>query len=140
MEYHMNLSEDGSYIYLKYKGNIDKKVAFTSTMESHKLAKKHGISCFLVDAVESRNLEKAFDNYEYAYEKFRDAELIKGACVAILVSPDDHSHNFMETLMRNTGRNVTLFRNREKAVRYLQKATIDKNKTDQPAKRSPANF
>ena len=41
------------------------------------------------------------------------------ARVALLVSPGDHSHDFVETAARNAYLDVTLFRDKDAAVRHL---------------------
>lgn len=119
MEYDISLSEDGNYIILMYKGDIDGEIALKATMEANELAKKIEVSCILVDAVESRNLDSVINNYDYAYEKLRDVPINKQMLVALLVEPDDHSHDFIETLMINTGHNLKLFRDREQAIQHL---------------------
>ncbi len=43
----------------------------------------------------------------------------KYAHVAVLVSPDDHSHDFVEVVARNSGLNVTLFRDLAAAIKHL---------------------
>jgi hypothetical protein len=47
-------------------------------------------------------------------------EIDKTALVAVLVRPDDHSHDFVETVARNSGLRVTLFRDRERAEDHLR--------------------
>jgi hypothetical protein len=42
--------------------------------------------------------------------------------VALLVDPEDHSHDFVETVGRNAGLNVTLFRDRDAAKQYLSES------------------
>jgi hypothetical protein len=46
-------------------------------------------------------------------------------CVAILVRPDDRSHDFAETAMKNAGLSVALFRDRERAIAYLRSSGVD---------------
>jgi len=40
--------------------------------------------------------------------------------VAVLVSPNDHSHDFMETVSHNAGLNVAFFADLEQAERHLR--------------------
>lgn len=69
---------------------------------------------------ESRNVDTISRIYEFAYEDMKTPEGIdKNARVALLVSPEDHSHDFVETVARNTGMDVTLFRDREAAINHL---------------------
>jgi hypothetical protein len=41
------------------------------------------------------------------------------ARTAMLVSPNDHSHDFIEALFRDSGADVTLFHDRDLAVWHL---------------------
>ena len=122
MEYSISLSDDSKYIFLKYKGKINREIALKATVEAHERAKKHGISCILVDVIESTNLESVINNYGYAYEELRVAPINRQMVVALLVDPDDHSHDFIETLMINAGHNLKLFRDRERAIQHLTRS------------------
>ncbi|NWF88329.1 MAG: hypothetical protein HXY50_02595 [Ignavibacteriaceae bacterium] len=122
MSYTISISEDGNYIILKTVGEITSSSAIKQNLEAHDLGKKSGISKFLVDATESRNNNSVSENYKFAHSDLQMfPEISKSARVAILVSPDGHSHDFIETLMRNAGHNTTIFRDREKAINFLLK-------------------
>jgi hypothetical protein len=41
--------------------------------------------------------------------------------VAVLVRPEDHSHDFAETVTKNAGQDITIFRDREAAINHLLK-------------------
>ena len=74
----------------------------------------------MVDVTEARNTETTIGNYKFAYSDMRHAEGIdKQARVATLVSPHNHSHDFVETVVRNAGLNVKHFTDREQAERWL---------------------
>ena len=75
MDYDISLSGDGNYVIVKYKGNIKTEIALKATVESHAFAKKFGVFCILVDAVESRNLEKTIRNYEFAYGELQNVKI-----------------------------------------------------------------
>jgi hypothetical protein len=49
-----------------------------------------------------------------------ELNLDRAARVAILVRPDDISHNFVETVSRNAGYNVRVFRERKAAIDWLE--------------------
>ena len=120
MGYTITPSADGKYIVLKVTGDMTRRLTMDQNLESHAMGKRLGINRYLVDVTESRNVESVIDNYRFAYEDMRQAaDIDKSARVAVLVSPDDHSHDFVETAARNAGLNVTLFTDRELAVRHL---------------------
>jgi len=51
-------------------------------------------------------------------------DLSTSARVALLVAPEDHSHDFVELVVRNAGYNVRLFRNEGQAKSWIEKAVV----------------
>jgi hypothetical protein len=100
-------------------GEITCEEAMKCSEECHSTGNKLGILKFLVDATEARNVESALKNYYFAYKDLDASQVDKRARVALLVDPGDTSHDFLETLCRNAGHDVTLFRERELAERHL---------------------
>ncbi|MBW1814413.1 MAG: hypothetical protein JRJ39_12290 [Deltaproteobacteria bacterium] len=71
-------------------------------LEAHTLGGKLGINRYLVDVTESRNTDSVMESYDFAYEDMKNTEGIDlYARVALLVSPGDHSHDFIETVTTN---------------------------------------
>ena len=124
MRYTITPSEEGPYIEVKYFGGITREEAIKATVESHAVGKKHGINRYLVDATEATNVESVFSNYSFAYEDLVKADIDRFARVALLVRPDDTSHDFVETSSINAGYNVTLFRSRDRAVKHLMDSSL----------------
>jgi len=88
--------------------------------EGHSLGKELGINRYLVDTTGARNTDTIKDSYDFAYADMRNTnDIDKTAVVALLVSPVDHSHDFIETVARNTGLNVTQFTERRLAGSFL---------------------
>lgn len=126
MSYTINLSEDGRYIVLKHWGEINGEIAMKRIQEAHKLGGELRVTRHLVDLTEARSVDSITKAYKYAYEDMKTLPGIDlNACVAMLVSPEDHSHDFVETVLRNSGHDVTLFRDREAAINHLIKGTQD---------------
>ena len=120
MSYTIRPSEDGKYIILKHLGEINRKLGVERVIEAHALGAKLGINRYLVDLTEVKNADSIHESYRYAYEDAKNANGIDmSARAAMLVDPEDHSHDFVETVLRNAGHDVKLFRDRESAVRYL---------------------
>jgi hypothetical protein len=120
MEYSINLSEDGKYIVLKHWGEINGDIAMNRIIEAHRLGSELGITRHLVDLTEARSVDSVSKAYRYAYEDMKTPPGINlNVRVAMLVSPEDHSHDFVETVLRNAGHNVTLYRDRELAINHL---------------------
>ena len=126
MSYTIYPSEDRKYIVLKHWGDMNREFGLKRVIQAHKLGAEIGINRYLVDLTEAINIDSATKTYMYAYEDLKAPSEIKpNACAAMLVSPDDHSHDFVETVLRNAGHNVTLFRDRELAIKHLLKETED---------------
>ena len=123
MEISMTVVEDEKYIILVGKGEInsgDRYVLMQPLIEAHELAKKMGIRKILVDVTEARNALRILDNYEIVTHTIAQEPAIdRHMRVALLVSPDDHSHDFTETVARNAGFNFRLYRDRTQALASL---------------------
>jgi hypothetical protein len=114
-------SSDRRYIILKVVGDYTRERAMTNTIDAHAVGRELGIHRYLVDMTESRNTESVLANYEFARKEIWEApEIDTTALVAVLVSPDDHSHDFVETVARNAGLRVTIFRDRARAEQHLR--------------------
>ena len=117
------VSPDGKYIIQKIVGEINAEIALDLDRETNALGRRLGINSCLTDVTECRNVASIIDNYNFAYKDLLvDPGIDRLARVALLVDPQDNSHDFMETAARNAGFNVTIFRDREEAIRHLLKA------------------
>lgn len=112
----------GRYIIITVTGTINRQTAMQYNMEAHALGQQLGIDRFLMDVTEARNTDTVIDTYDFAYHDLSEAPgLVLEARVAVLVSPGDHSHDFVEVVARNAGLNLTLFTDRDEAVQHLLK-------------------
>jgi len=119
MPYTIFPSEDNQYIIINITGELNWEVALNYTVESHKLGKQLATDKFLVDLTSVQNTESVLDNYSNIREGMHHPDINLHACVALLASPDDHSHDFVETVSRNTGYDLTIFRDKDKAIQHL---------------------
>jgi len=119
--YTLDVSTSGKYIVLTVKGEINRETAMQQNLKAHAFGKKLGIKRYLVDLADSKNTDNIKNSYDFAYNDMRKAgEIDKTAKVALLVSPDDHSHDFIETVSRNTGLIVSKFTEKELAEAFLE--------------------
>jgi hypothetical protein len=115
-------SADGIYIIVKLFGSYTCSRSMEDTLAAHALGEKLGLDRYLVDLEECRNTDSIVANYEFAKKNMMEEPgFNKRAIVALLVSPDDHSHDFVETVSRNAGLSVRIFRDRNSAEEYLLK-------------------
>jgi hypothetical protein len=121
MSFKVSLSDDSTFIVMEVTGEVTRENAMQYNLEAHKLGKKHGLSKYLVDFTKARNTETVINNYKFAYEDMKHTPGIDIlAIVAVIVEAEDHSHDFIETVARNSGLNITLFRDKEKALEFLR--------------------
>jgi len=121
MDYTVSPSGEETFVILKVTGNITRQTIMPGVVAAHALGGKLALDCYLVDATDATNIETITDNYTFAYSDMRNTEGIdKYARIAVLVSPDDHSHDFVETVARNAGLNFRLFRDRDQAEGFLR--------------------
>lgn len=119
MRYHSSLSADKHYVYTKITGLVDTASMLACVLDAHQLARQAGVTRYLMDLTEARNHLSVLENYHFAYRDMNHPDIDRLARVAMLVSVGDHSHDFLETLSRNNGRDVTIFTSREVAEQYL---------------------
>jgi hypothetical protein len=124
MEHSIQVSEDGQYIIIKAVGIINRLLVIQYFIEAHLLGARHGIDHYLVDFTECRNTDTVLRNYTLAYQDMKDPRINQAAHTALLVSPFDHSHDFLEALLRNAGNDVTLFYDRDLAIEYLKRKPV----------------
>jgi len=122
MECSISISEDRNYIILKVTGSFTVQSFMKFIVEAHMLGQEMDIHCYLVDATEARNSDSAFGNYKFAYQDMKSTPGIdRLARVAGLISPGDHSHDFVETVSMNAGMFLKLFTDITEARNYLLK-------------------
>ncbi len=120
MYYTIQPAADGDYILIEVRGVIDRKHATRITLESHALGRELGFRKYLMDLTDAVNQEPANEQYQYANHNLNTIEgLDHYALCAALVDPADHSHDFIETVIRNAGFNFRLFRDHLQAMAFL---------------------
>ena len=89
-------------------------------LEAHAFGHKKKVDNYLVDVTKAKNVDSVLGNYEFAYT---DIQSIPGvnprSKVASLINPEDHSHDFIETVLINAGMPIKLCRDLETAEKYL---------------------
>lgn len=120
MDYEIKLSGSGRYVVVKIFNEMNVDKGHKTAIESQKLADEYNLKKFLYDVREAPNVEPPSSNYFFAYKDMPTLKGIRGNMVAILISPEDNSHNFLSTVMYNAGYNVQLFTDLSEAVLWLE--------------------
>lgn len=121
MEYSIAPSDDEKYIILKVVGQFGRQQALAWHLEAHKMGQEMGIDRFLLDFYEGRNTDTVLRNYTFVSQDMRSPGINLDARIAMLVNPYDHSHDFIEALLKQEGVDVALFYDLEPAITFLNK-------------------
>lgn len=120
MSYTIAPSSNGEYIIIKVLTDIDRELAMKFAVDANALGMQLGIRRYLVDVVQSRNVDSVIDQYDFAYTDMQQAARIdKEARIAVLTAPGDASHDFVEIVARNAGFAFRLFVDPLKAEAFL---------------------
>ncbi len=123
MNYEIKLSDSGKYVIVCVNSDMTRELAEQVGLEATHLARKKNINLFLYDLRNSTNRESVNSNYIFAKQDINRIQPDYANKIAMLASPNDKSHNFVEIVLRNAGHNVLLFRDKEKALEWLLEET-----------------
>lgn len=119
MKYTVSLSRDKRYVIVFVDGPMTTELALIVGKEATAFATEFNISAYLYDLRKSRNVQNSLRNYEFGYKDMESAGLNKSGQIALLTDSEDQSHDFIETIMKNNGYNVRIFKNEEEAISWL---------------------
>ena len=120
MGYTISVSEDGTYLRVQVNEPMTRKLAGRIGQEMNATGAEHNLKCYLYDLRNVPNVESPATNYFFAHEDMPALHLDKSVRSAILASPEDHSHDFAETVLLNAGYTVRLFRDEAAAIAWLE--------------------
>jgi len=119
MSYTITISENGQYIICRVTGSVTVEISREFAREMDSLSRATNIKRFLTDVREAPNIASVYQNYEYAYKDMIDLKLQRDVRSAILADSADTTHDFLETVVRNAGYNVRVFRSESAAIAWL---------------------
>jgi hypothetical protein len=120
MTYTIKPIDSGNYILIEVEGEMTRAVGTEVIVEAHRQARALGIKKFFMDLTKAVNRDTSIEQFQFANNDIRESkEFNRFARCAGLVAPHDHSHDFVETVIRNIGINFRLFRNRQQALDYI---------------------
>jgi hypothetical protein len=130
MGYTISPSDDGQYIVITVVGDLTRAIAEEVVGAGLVLGAKLGIRCYLNDFTRSRNVERVRENVRFTLEDATPTDALDPhACVSVLVDPADHSHDFYVAFAQSRGVDISLFWDRDSAVRHLLEAAARLNPT-----------
>lgn len=119
MIFNIAISEDGKYLIYRIGVPITTAIALEYAKEMRRISLETGIKFFLSDVRGTMNISTTAENYEFAHKQLPDVHFQRDTYSAILSDPEDRSHDFVETAMRNAGYKVQLFQDKTAAISWL---------------------
>ncbi len=123
MKYKLTLAESGKYVICQVFEPVTTEFALEFGKAAADASHQHDVSRQLYDVRAVRNVASVHHNYDFAYKDMELLELDNTNRAAILVDPNDRSHDFVEIVSRNAGYNVRVFTDEQKAIAWLEEET-----------------
>ena len=118
MDYTTRLAANRIYVETRIYSPVTKELALKSQTDANDLAAKHDLTRFLVDVRGISTQTGALGDILVA-EELPKTGLPLSSRIAILVSPDDDQHDFIETAAQNRGIILQVFKHDGDAIAWL---------------------
>ncbi len=118
MDYTTQLGANGKYIETKMHNPVTKELALKSQADANELAAQHNLERFLVDVRNISTQTGTLGDVMVAKE-LPQTGLSVSSRIAILASPHDDQHDFIETTAQNRGVILRVFKKEDAAVAWL---------------------
>lgn len=113
------LSEDGSYGIVEVCEDFDAAGAGALTEAVHAQAHLQGLRAVLLDARRARFRGSPVDHYLIVRQELPKYAGLERLAIAVLAAPGDRSHDFLQTVARNAGYPVRVFKDAAAASEWL---------------------
>jgi len=132
MDYELKMADNGKFGILTVKNEVTNNLVIRFTRDVLKFTQANNVSLFFYDYRRAPSAQTYADQYELIYHRLNSDQLDSIQKIAILVSPKDRSHDFIEFLCAGLGRNILIFNDLTAAKDWLAEKQI-------PAKRHSKN-
>jgi len=119
MSYEVKVSEDEVFVWQIPHEDMTMQLACEIGHKAVHLARAENINNFLVDVRGIKNIDEPSVSYDFAYNEASKVGYQRTDLIAIVIDPDDTSHNFIETVSLNAGYCVKMFTRIQAAMEWL---------------------
>lgn len=109
----------GPYFIVTANEDFDRKGAREIAIAVTKYCDEKNLKRVLFDFRRAKNVDSVSENFYFAHEDSKEINIDKSMRSALLVHHMDRSHDFVETVLRNTGHNIRKFYDESKAIAWL---------------------
>jgi hypothetical protein len=117
----VSISSCGTWVHACVEGSITRESALEFMAEAARTADAHSLNRFLFDVRRAANVKRPFHDYEIANHHLRELGFTPASRVALLVSPGDTTHDFLELTAANAGHAWKVFDSEAAATAWLRR-------------------
>lgn len=121
MDFELCLAPDGGHAILKNYADVTHASAVVHQRAMQAFSDEHRVTRFLIDTRGKQWLGGPIDLYTFVRSTLPAEGYDRHWRVALVTSPDDNSHDFLETVSHNVGYHVMVFKSLDKAHDWLKK-------------------
>ncbi len=118
MDYTVRIAANGKYVETLLHSPVTKDLALQSQADANELAARHDLDRFLVDVRGMPKLISSLEDVVVAKE-LPQTGLSLLSRIAVLRSPNDNQHDFIETTAQNRGIILRVFKDEDAAIAWL---------------------
>lgn len=119
MRLSITLAPGGGYAVVVVGEDVTNELAVEAGRLQHEFAAARGVTRFLVDARGRRYAGTPSSHQEFVTDQLPAESYGRAWRVAVLASPGDGSHDFLETAAGKAGYGIRVFKDYDEAVRWL---------------------
>lgn len=119
MDFNLTLAENRSYAILTNHRDVSLLAARERQRAMQAFAAAHDVWRFLIDTREKRFTGGIMGLYTFGRDTLSNEGFDIRWKVALVTSPNDDSHDFLETVCQNVGHRVMVFNNYDEATTWL---------------------
>jgi hypothetical protein len=120
MAIEITLAESGNYQIVRVSESVSAEIARELAVRTEAFMAQTGVQNRLFDLRGTENVAAVSQNYDLAYKDLDEMGIDRGIKSAILVDPEDESHDFAVLVLRNAGFNARKFVDEPTAVAWLE--------------------
>lgn len=121
MDYRIDCDKTSGFVRISVYHTITADLERSFAKEAIEVARRNDLLNYYADVREVSNIASTLDQYYLAYEDMARFGLDRKSKIAVVHTPDDHSHDFIEIVFLNAGYRCGLFTDEEQAYDWFKR-------------------
>ena len=119
VSYELNVTEGRTWIHARVCAPVTKALFLDCLKAAVERAAKCGMGNFLIDARSAPSIKTTVEDFDIANYRLQELGFERSSKSAIVVDPEDKTHDFFETCTMNAGYNWRIFSTVDLATQWL---------------------